>query len=228
MSRDRDYIPAEKLTAYERWEIPALGEAAQARKKVRTAEAAPNRPPTVEELESIRHLAHEEGFRQGKEDGYRAGLEQGLKEGQTEIIAQVAKLASIMRAYTQPLAQQQAALEQSLVSLVENLARTVVLRELETNPDTLLKIVREALAAVARQGERLTVQLNPADLAMIRENVSDSGEWDPAWRFMENPALTPGGCIVETALNYVDATVESRLKEMLTAFSERVQDDAHE
>lgn len=213
MVENKKYVPAEQLTAFERWELPSL-EHGDRRRSV-TSERHAMRPPTAQELESIRSTAHEEGFKQGKEEGLRQGLEQGLRDGQTEIVAQLARLGSVMRAYTQPLQQQQEVLERNILDLAFQIARAVIRHEVTADTSPLLSVIREALTQVGRQGERLTVQLNPGDLQMIRDGLKQTGDWDDAWRFVENPTLTPGGCIVETALNYIDATVEARLGTVL-------------
>lgn len=214
-------IPAEKLTAYERWELPVLGGKPKAPP---VAEEVPNRPPTAEELDQIRHLAHEEGFASGREEGLQRGLQEGLAAGQEEITATLGRLGAVMRAYAQPLATQQTQVERALLALVQQIAGAVVRRELRADEEQILALVREAMQGVARQSERLTVQLNPSDCQLIRERLETSGDWDPAWRVTENPGLTPGGCIVETVVNYVDASVEQRLLDAIDAtFREPVE-----
>src|SRR5690554_3021090 len=100
-----DRIPAEELTAYERWELPVMDEADDEAElppqaPANEVEEVEVQPLTAQDLEEIRQAAwsegHEEGFQAGQqegreqglqtghEEGYQQGLEQGLAQGLEE------------------------------------------------------------------------------------------------------------------------------------------------
>ena len=54
-----------------------------------------------------------------------------------------------------------------------------------------------------------TVRMNPADLALMKGALQETlGE--PAPDFVADNSITPGGCVVESRTNSVDATIEKR------------------
>jgi flagellar assembly protein FliH len=71
-----------------------------------------------------------------------------------------------------------------------------------------------ALLPAATRGPR--VLLHPEDAALVRERVVASGP-EAAWSIVEDPMLARGDCRVHTDHAQVDARVETRLNEALTA-----------
>ncbi|MBL8259480.1 MAG: flagellar assembly protein FliH [Candidatus Competibacteraceae bacterium] len=92
-------IPGERLTAYQRWELPDVeaeepeppaalpagetGENIRPPRSPRPLKAGAT-APTLEEIEAIQRDAHEEGFAAGYQEGRREGRDQGFKKGQQE------------------------------------------------------------------------------------------------------------------------------------------------
>lgn len=170
--------------------------------------------PTPEEIEALRHEAEEQGYALGYQRGYEIGHEEGHRQGltaaQEQIAAEVEKLRQILDFMTQPLTELDGVVEEELVHLAIEIARQLVRRELKTAPGEIVAVVRDAvgLLPVARQGVR--VYLHPHDARLVREAL-DLDEQVPAWRIIEEPTLTRGGCKVVSEKSRIDATVEKRL-----------------
>ncbi|MGE0080904.1 MAG: flagellar assembly protein FliH [Thiohalomonadaceae bacterium] len=206
-------ISKEKLTAYERWELPNVG-TEQARVTDEEVDAAALREMlSAEKLEEIRNQAHAEGFEQGRSEG--------LKAGQKEIAAQVQRLHQVLNALAEPLRDVNARVEQELVQLALALARQVVRRELSIDPAQVVALAREAINALPSHAERVQIFLHPDDAALMREHAAGT---DNAWRIVDDLSLTRGGCRVVSENSRVDATLESRL----AAVVERLMDGADE
>src|ERR1017187_368317 len=73
--------PKEKLTAYERWELPSFDTADSIR-----ISGNPNglKLPTAVELENMQLHAREEGYQAGHQEGYQAGYAEGAKKAAVE------------------------------------------------------------------------------------------------------------------------------------------------
>ncbi|MEJ2326386.1 MAG: flagellar assembly protein FliH [Chromatiaceae bacterium] len=100
--------------------------------------------------------------------------------------------------------------ENELVALATALVRQLRRREIKTEPTVVVAAVREALGVLPVAARNISVQLHPADAALVRELLPPQ-EDEQDWRLTENPAMTRGGCVVVTDVSHVDATVERRL-----------------
>lgn len=180
---------------------------------------------TLSQWEAICEEARAEGFEQGKGEGFEAGrqegfeqgLQQGLDEGRARIEAQLERLKGILDTLARPLDQQSAQLEALLVNMVTDLARAVVGAELATRPELLQRSVADALACVPPHSGAPVLRLHPDDCALLSEQAEKEG-----WELVEDPSLTPGGCILDAGSAHVDVSVESRFAQVADQLSARL------
>lgn len=188
-------IASEESEECSRWQIPNVGAGRS------TTRAAVGIEPGQKEVERRRQQGYEEGFAQGKE--------QGLKVGQEDLAQQAQRLQSIAAQLSQPLAALDDEVVHELVTLAVTIARHMVRREISSNPDEIVAVVREAAAALPTASRTIRIFLNPADAALLKESLSISEQG--AWELVDDPALTRGGCRLETENAQLDATLEARL-----------------
>ena len=217
MGDDHEVKSPGRLTAYERWEVPSLDAAVRA-----AAEKARPRLPTAEELEQLRRQVHDEAYASGHAQGLQQGLNEGRQQGQAEVTAQAARLAAIIQAYTHPVEQQQQAIASELLTLTRQLAQVVIEQELQSSTAGLEAIIARTLQQIADQALSLSLQLNPEDAQLLRAQLLATQGWQATWRIIENPLLSPGGCIIETPMHYVDARLDLRREQVFA-----VLDSAH-
>jgi len=195
------------------------------------AAKAPTALPTLEEIEAIQREAHEEGFAAGYQEGRREGREQGYKKGQHEghaegyqrgyaeglaggrddVLLRVQKLDQILGLLGHPLEQLDAAVEEELAWMATEIARQLVRRELRSSPGEVVAVVREAVGLLPVASTDVQVRLHPEDAQLIREVLSLGRDDQPVWRIVEDQTLSRGGCVVNTDLSRIDATVEKRI-----------------
>ncbi|MFO1350002.1 MAG: flagellar assembly protein FliH [Gammaproteobacteria bacterium] len=225
-------ISGNKLTAYQRWEMPAMepeaGAASAADPLAGTPGAAA--PTSLQALESIERQAQEEGFaagyqegrkegreqgfakgqQEGQQEGFRKGYQEGLAAGQDEIAKRVQALAEILEFMNQPLAELDGEVEQELVHLTVAISRQLIRRELKTSPGEIIAVVREAIRALPVASQNIRLHLHPEDARLVQDilSVKDEGR---GWRIQEDASLSRGGCRVDTDASRIDATVEKRL-----------------
>ncbi len=98
-----------------------------------------------------------------------------------------------------------------VVGLAFAVARRVLRREVESNPDAALPLVRELLQRAAA-GTQVTVHLSPRDHAALSAHGSlpESAGLD-GLHFRLDANITPGGVLVETAAGGLDGRIETQL-----------------
>jgi len=187
------FIRKEDLSAYQRWEIGAIGE--------RVARLDPGvRLPTAGDLQAM------------QEDVIREGYNAGLAEAQ----AQAARLAAVLQNIEGARQEMQERLADEILELALDIANQIVRTSLKVHPELILPLVREAVQALpAVQGEPMLV-LNPADADFVREQLAEELERG-RWRIAADAGFPPGGCRIESAGGDVDATLGKRWARVMEA-----------
>lgn len=221
-------IPKDKLTGYQRWSIgsldaqPATGlqpPPAVSDKPERTV-APPVSGPTepeaaqpqnsAEELERIREAA--------RADGHSLGYREGLEAGRQAMAATTAETTAHFAALLGNLQTSLAHLDQHVADQVLNLALEVaaqVLRgAISTRPELLLPVIREALSALPLHHAHVVIRMNPADTPVIRQQIGDQLAQTGA-QIIDDPEVSPGGCMLVAGASEVDATIETRWRRVL-------------
>ena len=215
------FIPKEKLTAYQRWELAAFDEAEQkAEAAQETADEAvtpheevavppePEAPPiilpTAADIERMHNEAHEQG--------YAAGYAEGIADAHAVLADAREIVDSLQQAMTQ-LDQQVA--DQLLATAIE-IAGQVLRQSLKLKPELLLPIVREAVAALQPGSGHPALLAHPEDAELIRTHMGDHLSHN-GWRIIEDPSITRGGCRIELGASEVDATLETRWRRVIEA-----------
>jgi flagellar assembly protein FliH len=175
-------------TAFERWELPSI--------------------MAADQYQRIQKEAHGEGF--------EAGRKEGLAKAQAESEALVGSLRSILNTLSTPLSEMDDQIESELVQLAIIAARHVLRREVKTDAAQILAAVREAMGVLPVAARNVRLHLHPEDAAIVRERMN-LNEGETAWRIVEDPSMSRGGCVVHTETSRIDASVESRLAAVMAA-----------
>jgi len=103
-----------------------------------------------------------------------------------------------------------------MLRLVMAISRQVIQHEIETRDEVIVTIITKALHAAVKADE-FHIKINPNDFQVVTENkplflASISGLKNIT--FEADPSISRGGCIIESALGKVDATLETKLDEI--------------
>lgn len=114
--------------------------------------------------------------------------------------------------------------EQDLLRLAVRLAEKIVGQEIQKDSRTIVNIVVTALQN-ARQQEKLTVRVNPTNLALVEKEIENfaSGGRTRFLDFVADPRVSVGGCLIESEVGTIDAQLETQfriLERVLLAQSE--------
>ena len=178
-------------------------------------------PLTREELESIRQEAYNEGFAAGEKDGFRATTLKVRQEAEAALAVQLASLERLMGVLFDPIAEQDSQIEKAMVGLVEHIARQVIQRELVLDSSHIESVMREALKLLPLGVGNVRLYINPQDFEQVKALRERHEE---TWRIVEDAALQPGGCRVETEHSRIDATVETRISQIMAKLLDQVHE----
>lgn len=122
-----------------------------------------------------------------------------------ELVETIQKLASLSGEIVSHV-------ESDLVDLALQIAKKVVRREVSIDREIALTLVRVSLGKL-NQRTSAQIHLHPDDLAFIQKNL-DSLDFRGALELVEDPSITPGGCLVQTVTGDIDGRVESQFDEI--------------
>lgn len=210
-------IPKEQLTAYQRWELGGLdtsddsqapGTAAQSVSE----DSGPVSLPTAEEIERLHQAAWQEGYRLGLEEGRKEGFAAGSAEGR----AYVERLKALAEALDNERLRQDEALAGEVLDLALTVARQMLRTELQVRPELILPVLREALANLPTLTGHTRLFVHPQHAAFVREFLA-SEHVHLSWKVVEDASLAPGGFRIENAHGELDARIETRWQDIISA-----------
>jgi flagellar assembly protein FliH len=180
------------------------------------------KPPAKGAAEWGREIkeAYESGVAEGRAQGRAEGREEGIAEGRRE---EGRRLSTVIRALEEALFLVRMAEEHRLSVVEENLsalavaiARQIIGRELRGDADAIADMVRRALVEFPID-QPLRVRLSPQDLSTIASLSTRSGDAVPIapgrdLRWLADPLLEPGSCVVEGKERIVDGRADRALE----------------
>lgn len=175
--------------------------------KIVGATKEPLRPQTVEEIEALQKQAREEGY------------QEGLKRGMADMQAKAKKLVDALNFAARPLQQLDDDVVKQLTELSITLARMLLKKECCTDATHIQALIQEALDFMPVSARQIRVRLNPADVALLNQSDIDTTKQD--WICVADKTVTQGGCVVESSTSHIDATVETRLQQLVDQLTEQ-------
>lgn len=160
-------------------------------------------------------VGYQEGLKKGHEDAYRQFQEEGG--------ARLARLDETLSALEGAKSEIFHANEQFLMEMVFRIARVVVLRELTTDKEYVLRLSKELLDRVGVR-ENISIRVNPEDvgtIGMLREGLEKFLGGLKNVNIEPSPAVKRGGCMIDTEWNALDASIETQLNGVYEALTAR-------
>jgi len=161
------------------------------------------------EGERLRAQCRAEGRREGEQLARQTAVQELQKNLQTLMPALTQTVAELVAAKAQLLKQW----ESGALTLAVAMAEKIIRREVSDKPEITLGVLRDTLELAAGAPD-ITIRLNPDDLTSLAAAVDDVTEQLAhvgKSRVIPDPAVSPGGCRVETAFGEIDQRLESQL-----------------
>ena len=195
-------------------------------------------PLTLEEIESIRQTAYDDGFQEGKEAGFQAGQEEGRIKGEKEgydeglvkgreeglalgrvwIEEKTQEWQSLLDKIAHPLHQVDQNVEQQLVWMAMQLAKSLIKHEVHISPDLLLSSLRDAIKLLPAVEDGVIIALHPDDYAMVSEAFNEEEREKRGWTLQMEPDLQRGDLILTSQTSSIDLLLEKRIEQLFRQF----------
>jgi len=173
--------------------------------------AAPVEP--APESESSNHQARLAALeRDAFAKGYAAGERAGAEAGSTRAEAMLRRLAQTIEELGGLRTSMVHQTERQMVQLAVAVAKRIVGREIGLDADLVVAMARVALDRLG-EGTPAVIRLNPEDLAA----AGQTGWAGPHVTIVADPAVSRGGCLVESEFGFIDASVEAQFDQIAQA-----------
>lgn len=208
-SQHSRFIPREEISAFSAWSFSAV-DGSDSVPAVSTAVAEPETDTALEQaLAEARQHAYAEGFGHGHDVGSqetRDALEATVRRSAEETAV---RMGQLLHGMTDQLIASEQRIARQILELACDLARQVVRQELQVNTRHLRAVIGEALELMVEDGLPATVRMHPDDLVLVKGPLLETlGENAP--ELVADPAISPGGCLIQSPSATVDATIEKR------------------
>lgn len=172
------------------------------------------------ELERRITLARQAGY----QDGYRDGLS-ALENFKESFVGQMtqqlgAQASAVCTQFYDRLDALEQQLAGRLAGVALELARQVVRSEISQAPELVVGVAEEALAALLSSARHVCVRLHPDDLSFVGPAMKETLHARNA-KLLPDPLITRGGCVVESDIAVVDASVEARWRKVAALLGSR-------
>jgi flagellar assembly protein FliH len=154
------------------------------------------------------HARLEAARQQARAEGEAAGVQRASQR----LEPVMAGLHGVLEELTQQRQHLRREAEEDTVQLAIAIARRVLHRELATDPEAMLGLVKAAFSKLnSRETHRLRV--SPVDAAALEEQRGRL-ELPPGLEIARDPSLAPGSAVFETSRGELDASVDTQMAEI--------------
>lgn len=201
------FIPGEEINAVASWKFADVDAASMLLRQEAGAS------DENEQIASVRQQSHAQGYAEGFVQGQAQALLEVQKQinefmqGKGRETAQ--QLGDLIVTAKQQLDAAEQLAGQGVLELACEMARQVLRHEISSNPNVLLPVIREALGLLVADTRAIQVRLNPLDLDVLQDILSEEFPALPL-TLQADHSVTRGGCVFESGGTVVDGRLEKR------------------
>ncbi|HLA26736.1 MAG TPA: FliH/SctL family protein [Syntrophales bacterium] len=156
-----------------------------------------------------------------RKEAYKQGFSEGLQFRKNETLQAMKALTGLINEVGALKKKFYEEAEGQMLELIFSIVEKVIHREVATNKDVVLSVLKEAVKNVVDR-DGMKIRMNPRDFSFMTEIKADfiremNGAKDVV--FEEDAAIMQGGAVLETLSGEVDARLEQQLKEIKTALN---------
>ena len=164
-----------------------------------------------------------------KEEARVAGEEEGIEIGKREGMSTLSeKLEESLETLNQAVIERKKIIKDSeaeILRLALKVAEQIIKSEVSLHRDVCLNMVAEAISRVSDR-EQIIVRVNREDVDTIKkykDRITSLVDGVRSLNILEDAAVEPGGCIIETNLGYIDARISTKLRAIEGAFKKALE-----
>jgi len=209
------FIPREELSSFAAWSPGDLAGAGAT-----PGGTAAGAEPTPPQAAADPAAEHAEALRQARQSGYQDGYRDGLValEGFKQSFAHQATLqvGQLVKSIGGQLDAMQQEMAEALAATALSLARQIVRNEITARPQSVAAVAQEALETLMLSARHITLRVHPDDQPLVAEGAGELLAARGA-RLVADAEVARGGCIVESNIGLVDASIETRWRRAAAA-----------
>lgn len=154
-------------------------------------------------------LGQERGFKIGLQEGRETGTQQAHAECKPRLDEAMQQANQLYHALEAALQETLTRQQESLCQLVSQVCRQVLRAELTLKPTQILPLIEESLALLPKPQEAVSIRLDPATLALLKEFAAESVA---RWELQPDPRLSPGSFHIQTGLAEAESLLDERVE----------------
>lgn len=161
-------------------------------------------------------------YEESREKGYREGFEKGIKDADEKIknlVEEYKKSLNSLNTLREKIYEEA---QSEMILIVKEALKKIVASEIKSSEEFILNVVKETVKNVV-ETKKIVIKVSPEDYRYLSENREklDSSLSGKEIELVEDPAITRGGCIIQTDMGEIDSTVETKLEEVLNILEEK-------
>ena len=151
------------------------------------------------------------------QSSYNGELEKGYQEGLKKAQLEFTEYKNSFQNIIQAIDNSMQIFDDDMVDVIKQLAvsisKQVIRRELQTNSEQVVSVVKEAIKLLPLDNSRLTIHLNPSDINTLKK-VFNQDDIVSSYSLIEDPSVQCGGCKLATDESIIDATIDSQIAQI--------------
>ena len=175
----------------------------------------------AEAVEAEKEKGYQAGFESGAEEGYAEGYAEGRREGLERSEAVVEEGRKALAAAHEASRAYIGNTQREIIELSVRIAETIVQKELQLDDSIIVGVAKAALADV-RSRSQIVVRAGRREILVLQDRLEELRELCPngVFTLLRDGTVAPGGCVIETDVNTLDATVDKRLENIRKVLEE--------
>ena len=169
-----------------------------------------------ENIDRLEQEAYEKGFAQGEKDGFELGEKKAIK-----VLESIEKLFNEINGLKLYILKEN---EKEILDLIFSVVEKIVHHEVRQVDTAIKEAIFNALD-MAVEKSKVIFNVNPDDydyVEKLRPNLFRNNKEIKSIVVTSDPAISRGGCLLETSRGNIDATIESKLEKIYQCFQESI------
>ena len=159
--------------------------------------------------------------REAYEKGYAAGEKSGFEMGEQKAKVLLDRIDALLSDLETLRSRTAKELEPQCMELAVSIAKKILIRELTLKPDELVKMTKEAMLKLERNGQ-ITIKVNPLLFDFMAKHKPDLARIHPDIVFDADPSVSRYGTVVMGPVEDVVTDVDEQLKNLIKDMSDHL------
>lgn len=176
----------------------------------------------ADEMAQIRQTRLQEinaEINQIKETAIQSGHQEGKQKAESSYTQKLLELTAVINDVAENKHRFLKDSESELLTLSLKIAEHLIQKSIELDPETITSVITTAIRRITDK-DKVIIKVSPDDADIVRQRRDQILEKMPDIRSLEihdDPKLERGGCIIETRLGYIDASLKTGFESVKTA-----------